>query len=391
MPATRRRAKFDPLWRLPLHAPYLGYSRARSPISPTPAQQAVRRCRSPRPCSSRSSSGRRRPGRISTCSPGTTTARPGRPRGGEATGAARAARPVEQRFAGRAADADVASRPRRAAASIRTCSAIPTRWMDNDIFGHVNNVVYYSYFDTVINQYLIEKGGLDPHGGHRSRHGGRDRLPLPPLPGLPRSRAGRPAHRSSGPLQCPLRDRHLPQRRAGRPAPTAISSTSSSSARRSGRCQFPAPIRSRAGELDPQLIAAQSIAVGERPAQPRTRRVASNGVPDLDQRGRLRINLSQREFEVEGSEEFVRSFADRISELLDLFDVDRSRRHGAPSRGRDRGSADRQARRRWARSASSCCACRPRPPMSTRCWPPDTSCRSAAPTMPSPPPTPTAA
>jgi acyl-CoA thioester hydrolase len=38
---------------------------------------------------------------------------------------------------------------------------IPTRWMDNDIYGHVNNVVYYSYFDTVINTYLIERGGLD--------------------------------------------------------------------------------------------------------------------------------------------------------------------------------------------------------------------------------------
>lgn len=41
---------------------------------------------------------------------------------------------------------------------------IPTRWMDNDIYGHVNNVVYYSYFDTVINAYLIEAGGLDIHG-----------------------------------------------------------------------------------------------------------------------------------------------------------------------------------------------------------------------------------
>jgi len=38
---------------------------------------------------------------------------------------------------------------------------IPTRWMDNDIYGHVNNVVYYAYFDTVINQYLIEEGGLE--------------------------------------------------------------------------------------------------------------------------------------------------------------------------------------------------------------------------------------
>jgi len=42
---------------------------------------------------------------------------------------------------------------------------IPTRWMDNDIYGHVNNVVYYSYFDTVINAYLIRAGGLDIHEG----------------------------------------------------------------------------------------------------------------------------------------------------------------------------------------------------------------------------------
>ena len=42
---------------------------------------------------------------------------------------------------------------------------ITTRWMDNDVYGHVNNVVYYSFFDTVINRYLIERGGLDPHEG----------------------------------------------------------------------------------------------------------------------------------------------------------------------------------------------------------------------------------
>ncbi|MCS6996207.1 MAG: acyl-CoA thioesterase [Casimicrobiaceae bacterium] len=41
---------------------------------------------------------------------------------------------------------------------------IPTRWADNDIYGHVNNVVYYAWFDTVINRYLIEAGGLDIHG-----------------------------------------------------------------------------------------------------------------------------------------------------------------------------------------------------------------------------------
>lgn len=42
---------------------------------------------------------------------------------------------------------------------------IPTRWKDNDVYGHVNNVEYYSYFDTVINEYLISAGGLDIHRG----------------------------------------------------------------------------------------------------------------------------------------------------------------------------------------------------------------------------------
>ena len=43
--------------------------------------------------------------------------------------------------------------------------AIPTRWMDNDVYAHVNNVIYYAYFDTVINQYLMAEGGLDYRGG----------------------------------------------------------------------------------------------------------------------------------------------------------------------------------------------------------------------------------
>jgi acyl-CoA thioester hydrolase len=42
---------------------------------------------------------------------------------------------------------------------------IPTRWKDNDVYGHVNNVEYYSFFDTVINEYLITAGGLDIHAG----------------------------------------------------------------------------------------------------------------------------------------------------------------------------------------------------------------------------------
>ena len=40
-------------------------------------------------------------------------------------------------------------------------SRITTRWIDNDVYGHVNNAVYYQFFDTVANAYLIERGGLD--------------------------------------------------------------------------------------------------------------------------------------------------------------------------------------------------------------------------------------
>lgn len=42
---------------------------------------------------------------------------------------------------------------------------IGTRWSDNDVYGHVNNVVYYSWFDTAVNGYLIESGALDIHAG----------------------------------------------------------------------------------------------------------------------------------------------------------------------------------------------------------------------------------
>ena len=44
-------------------------------------------------------------------------------------------------------------------------SAISTRWMDNDVYGHVNNVQYYSFFDTAVNRYLIAAGALDIHAG----------------------------------------------------------------------------------------------------------------------------------------------------------------------------------------------------------------------------------
>jgi len=44
---------------------------------------------------------------------------------------------------------------------------LTTRWADNDIYGHMNNVVHYGLFDTAVNSFLIERGVLDIHGGGR--------------------------------------------------------------------------------------------------------------------------------------------------------------------------------------------------------------------------------
>jgi acyl-CoA thioester hydrolase len=59
-------------------------------------------------------------------------------------------------------DAKPQPEPRTAYKAFRTIS---TRWMDNDAYGHVNNVVYYSWFDTVVNAHLIEQGALDIQHG----------------------------------------------------------------------------------------------------------------------------------------------------------------------------------------------------------------------------------
>ena len=59
-----------------------------------------------------------------------------------------------------------ASKPQAdARSSYKAFRAISTRWMDNDVYGHVNNVVYYSWFDTAVNAHLIEQGALDIHHG----------------------------------------------------------------------------------------------------------------------------------------------------------------------------------------------------------------------------------
>ena len=57
----------------------------------------------------------------------------------------------------------MSDRPAPVRGEFRHFLAIPTRWMDNDVYGHVNNVTYYSYFDTAVNHHLIEAGGLDMH------------------------------------------------------------------------------------------------------------------------------------------------------------------------------------------------------------------------------------
>ncbi|MDP3847571.1 MAG: thioesterase family protein [Pseudomonas sp.] len=55
--------------------------------------------------------------------------------------------------------------PQHLRSDYRHCQPISTRWHDNDLYGHVNNVVYYSYFDSAVNTYLIEVGELDIHAG----------------------------------------------------------------------------------------------------------------------------------------------------------------------------------------------------------------------------------
>lgn len=58
------------------------------------------------------------------------------------------------------------SRPARPVrAQYPAFTQISTRWSDNDIYGHVNNSVYYFWFDTAVNEYLIKAGALDIHGG----------------------------------------------------------------------------------------------------------------------------------------------------------------------------------------------------------------------------------
>jgi len=59
----------------------------------------------------------------------------------------------------------VADDERRLRADYKHFLPLQTRWADNDVYGHVNNVAYYGYFDTIVNEYLIACGALDIHHG----------------------------------------------------------------------------------------------------------------------------------------------------------------------------------------------------------------------------------
>ncbi len=65
-----------------------------------------------------------------------------------------------------AAQSPTPSRPApQPRSAYRVFRPITTRWADNDVYGHVNNVVYYSWFDTAVNAHLIHRGVLDIHAG----------------------------------------------------------------------------------------------------------------------------------------------------------------------------------------------------------------------------------
>ncbi|MHA6288027.1 acyl-CoA thioesterase [Maricaulis sp. CAU 1757] len=58
------------------------------------------------------------------------------------------------------------SRPEpRPRSAYRHWTRLPTRWADNDVYGHVNNAAYYGFFDTAVNSVLIDRAGLDIHAG----------------------------------------------------------------------------------------------------------------------------------------------------------------------------------------------------------------------------------
>ena len=152
------------------------------------------------------------------------------------TSGARIATPIDERYRffsygdamlierqdGLAAAAMSSIATRRARSPIRAIAiahfvAITTRWMDNDVYRHVNNVVYYSFFDTAVNEYMMRqrraRSRIERHRRRLVVETGCTLLRADPFSG---SRALRAARGASRHEQRALRDRHLSQRRAAR-------------------------------------------------------------------------------------------------------------------------------------------------------------------------------
>ena len=133
--------------------------------------------------------------------------------------------------------------PRSLRGDYRTFRRITTRWMDNDVYGHVNNVVYYAFFDTAVNATLIEAGVLDPVTsaviGLVVETGCRYAAPLS-FPGRCRRRhpGGEARH-----VERALRGRPVRRARGSRGPPRASSCTSTSTARRAAPAGLPADLR----------------------------------------------------------------------------------------------------------------------------------------------------
>ena len=98
-------------------------------------------------------------------------------------------------------------------ADYRWFHAITTRWMDNDVFQHVNNVNYFSFFDTAVTYYEMTERRGGPAGRSGSLRGGRGHVPLSQLRGISRSHHGRHPGGADRRQFGALRDRRVPQRR----------------------------------------------------------------------------------------------------------------------------------------------------------------------------------
>ena len=127
----------------------------------------------------------------------------------------------------------------------RSGATITTRWADNDAYGHVNNTVYYDWFDTAVNAWLVEQGLLDIAARRSDRPGRRNRLQLFRAARLSRAGRGRTWRSSdSGDRASATGSACSPRRRTARPR-RANSSTSVSIATAAGRSTMPASWRAK--------------------------------------------------------------------------------------------------------------------------------------------------